>query len=106
MVLTRRRLVYGSLFLTAMFGVGLTTFLGASEAEPKPAIPALLKAFDEYSVVALGESHWSRPAGEFYLSLVRTPGFSDHVNAVVLECGNSRYQSILDRYMNGEDVPF
>jgi hypothetical protein len=76
------------------------------DAEPKLAIPVLLRAFDRYSIVALGESHWSRQAGEFYLSLIRTPGFSDHVNTVVLECGNSRYQAILDRYMDGKDVPF
>jgi len=54
----------------------------------------------------LGESHWSRASGEFYLSLVRAPEFSDRVNTVVLECGSSQYQPVLDRYMNGEDVPF
>jgi len=89
-----------------MLGIGLNAFFGASGAEPEPAIPALLRAFERYSVVALGESHWSRAAGEFYLGLVRAPEFPDHVNAVVLECGNSLYQPILDRYMNGEDVPF
>ena len=68
------------------------------------AIPAVLKAFDKYPVVALGEGHWSQQAGDFYLALARTPGFADQVNAVVLECGNSLYQPILDRYMNGEDV--
>jgi len=98
--------VYFLLLIGMVLGGGLTVFFGASEGEPEPAIPALLKAFDSYPVVALGESHWSKPAGEFYLSLVRAPGFSDHVNAVVLECGNSLYQPILDRYMNGEDVPY
>lgn len=106
MVVTRRRLGLLSLFLVTAFGLGLNLVFGASEAEPEPAIPALLKAFESYAVVAVGESHWSRPAGEFYLALVRSPGFADHVNAVVLECGNSRYQSILDRYMEGEDVPY
>lgn len=75
------------------------------DVSAEAAIPAVLRAFDRYSVVALGEMHWSRAAGDFYLSLVRDPEFSRHVNTVVLECGNSRYQQVLDRYINGEKVP-
>lgn len=38
--------------------------------------------------------------------LVRNPQFPEHADTLVLECGNSLYQPILDRYENGEDVPF
>lgn len=106
MAVTRRHIGLLSLLILTVFGLGLNVIFGASEAAPEPAIPALLRAFDNYSIVALGESHWSRPSGEFYLALVRAHGFSNHVNAVVLECGNSRYQPILDRYMDGQDVPY
>src|SRR5438270_12988714 len=75
------------------------------ELTPGPAVPAVLRLFDRYSMVALGEMHWSRAAGEFYLSLVRNPEFARRVNTLVLECGNSRYQQVLDRYINGGDVP-
>jgi hypothetical protein len=88
---------------------GVLTLCCAAKAAatgPQPAIPALLNLFDKYPIVALGEYHWVRSAGNFYISLVRTPGFADHVNTIVLECGNSLYQPILDRYINGEDVPF
>jgi hypothetical protein len=42
---------------------------------------------------------------DFILQLVRNPRFSALVNDIVVECGNSRYQSMLDRYFAGEDVP-
>jgi hypothetical protein len=75
-------------------------------AAPEPAIPALFRLADQYPVVTLGESHWSQAKGRFYQSLVRTSGFADHFNTIVLECGSSRYQATLDRYMNGEDVSY
>jgi hypothetical protein len=43
---------------------------------------------------------------DFIFSLIRTPAFSEKVNDIEFECGNSLYQSILDRYIAGEDVPF
>ena len=41
-----------------------------------------------------------------FLSLIRNPAFSEKVNDIVFESGNSLYQPILDRYIAGEDVPF
>jgi len=61
---------------------------------------------DRYPVVLLGEDHWRREAGAFYISLVTNPEFPQHANTLVLECGNSLDQPVLDRYENGEDVPF
>lgn len=104
MVRSRRRLGYLLLVCTVVLQLGMKARFGNGPARPVPAIPALVRAFDKYPVVALGEDHWSRQAGEFYLTLVRTPGFADQANAVVLECGNSLYQPVLDRYMNGEEV--
>ena len=43
---------------------------------------------------------------DFILSLNRNPAFSDKVNDIEVECGNSLYQPTLDRYIAGEDVPF
>lgn len=66
----------------------------------------MIALFDHYQLVLLGEDHWLRAAGDFYISLVTDPEFSRHANTVVLECGNSLYQPLLDRYENGVDVPF
>jgi hypothetical protein len=38
--------------------------------------------------------------------LIRNPEFPSKVNDIAVECGNSLYQPILDRYIAGEDVPF
>jgi hypothetical protein len=78
------------------------------EAEPQiqSAIDGVLQAFDSYPVVAIGDEHGLEQLGEFYQSLLRSPEFAQKVDALVLEYGNARYQSLIDRYVNGEDVPY
>jgi hypothetical protein len=50
-------------------------------------------------------AHGSKDVDDYILSLIRHPGFPSKVNDIVVECGNSLYQGILDRYIAGEDVP-
>lgn len=76
------------------------------DAPPEPAIPAILKAFETYEVVALPAAHGEKDIDDFILSLIRDPRFPTLVNDIVVECGNVRYQPILDRYIAGENVPF
>ena len=80
----------------------------AKEADPVPegAFPAILAAFDKYEVVGLPQGHGIQDLDDFILSLIRNPAFSQKVNDIEFECGNSLYQPILDRYIAGEDVPF
>ncbi|HKN74696.1 MAG TPA: hypothetical protein VJW94_05940 [Candidatus Acidoferrum sp.] len=77
-----------------------------SNPTPEPAIPAILAAFDKYEVVAVGAAHGMKDVDDFILTLIRHPAFSEKVNDIVVECGNSLYQPVLDRYIAGEDVPF
>ena len=77
-----------------------------SQLTPQGAVPAIIAAFDQYPIVTIGEDHWVRAAGDFYIALVSDPEFRKHANTVVLECGDWRYQPVLDRYENGEDIPF
>lgn len=80
--------------------------LGATDVPaPVDATTGILKAFATHPVVAIGEMHWLREAGDFYVSLVKTPGFAERVNDIVVEFSTPRYQATLDRYVNGEDVP-
>ena len=72
---------------------------------PEPAIPAILAAFEKYDVVAMPEDHGLKDLDDLIFALVRNPAFSGKVNDVVVECGNSLYQPLLDRYIAGEDVP-
>lgn len=80
--------------------------LTGAEPMPKPALPAILAAFDKYEVVGMPEAHGLKDIDDFILLLLRNPAFPQKVNDIVVECGNSRYQPILDRYIAGDDVPF
>ncbi|HZQ17617.1 MAG TPA: hypothetical protein VFA90_02765 [Terriglobales bacterium] len=73
---------------------------------PQPAAPAILAAFDRYEIVAMPEAHGDKDLDDFIFSLIRNPEFPEKVNDIAVECGNSLYQSILDRYIAGENVPF
>ena len=77
-----------------------------SNPTPEAATPAILAAFDKYHVVAMPEGHRLKDVDDFVLSLIRNPAFPEKVNDIAVECGNSLYQPILDRYIAGEDVPF
>lgn len=75
--------------------------------QPKPqnAIRGIVNAFDQFPIVAIGEGHSLREAGEFYVSLVNDAEFQKKVNDIVIEFGSRLSQPILDRYVNGEEVP-
>ena len=76
------------------------------EVQSAPAIPAILKAFDTYEVVAMPAAHGEKDIDDFILTLIRDPRFPNTVNDIVVECGNMRLQPVLDRYIAGEDVAF
>lgn len=77
-----------------------------AEPIPQPAISAILAAFDKYEVVAMPQGHGMQDLNDFILSLIRNPAFSEKVNDIEVEFGNSLYQPMLDRYIAGENVPF
>jgi hypothetical protein len=78
----------------------------SADPVPEPAISAILAAFDKYKVVAMPQDHGMQDLDDFVFSLIRNPAFSEKVNDIVFESGNSLYQPILDRYIAGEAVPF
>lgn len=64
---------------------------------PQPAISAILAAFDRYEIVAMPQGHGMQDLNDFILSLIRNPAFSEKVNDIEVEFGNSLYQPMLDR---------
>jgi hypothetical protein len=77
----------------------------------KPAVPAdpisaILEAFRTHELVALGDAHGNEQSQIFLRSLIRDPRFAATVNDIVIEFGNARYQTLLDRYVSGGSVPF
>jgi len=78
----------------------------SSSAEPKPAkaVEGLIEVFDRFPIVALGEIHWLLNEHEFIAALIKHPAFANKVNDIVVEFGNAKYQSIMDRYIAGETI--
>jgi hypothetical protein len=76
----------------------------AADPKPKDATRGILEAFDTFEVVGMHSAHGGKDVDDFILSLIRDPQFAAKVNDIVVECGNSRYQPLLDRYIAGEDV--
>jgi hypothetical protein len=78
----------------------------ARPAVPVEPIGAILDAFRSHLVVALGEGlHGNEQGHAFRLSLIRDSRFVDTVNDIVVECGNTKYQGVMDRFVRGDDVP-
>jgi hypothetical protein len=78
----------------------------ASETEGwDGVVEALLSAYDGVDVIALGEAHARKVDSDLRLRLIRHPDFPKKVHFIIVEFGNSLYQPLLDRYINGEDVP-
>ena len=73
-------------------------------AVPRPAIAAIVDAYRDYRLVAVGDAHGNELGDAFRLSLVRDGSFRAVVNDIIVESGNSRYQDLADRFVRGEDV--
>jgi hypothetical protein len=54
----------------------------------------------------LGDWHGLAQEEDFYVSLVSDPRFAKQVGNVVVEFGNASQQRIIDRYVDGEDIPY
>ena len=77
-----------------------------SDPVPRDARKAVLAAFADHEIVGMGIlSYANQDFDDFILDLVRAPAFAETVNDIVVECGNSLYQPVLDRYIAGDDVP-
>jgi hypothetical protein len=79
---------------------------GVAAQEPVDRVnSAIIKLFDQYRLVMLGEMHESVQEHALLNKLVAAPEFSEHVNDIVVETCNSLYQDTMDRYIAGENVP-
>jgi hypothetical protein len=84
--------------------VGLESLSG-NNPNPEDPTKAILAAFDKYEVVGMDAAHGNKDLDDLILHLLRDPGLPSKVNDIVVECGNSLYQGILDRYIAGDEVP-
>jgi hypothetical protein len=84
-----------------------TDSLKGADPSPQDAIEFILEAFDDYTVVALGEGfHTNLQAATFRLQLIRDPRFSKKVQNIIVEYGTGQYQDVMDRFITGKQVPY
>jgi len=101
--------------LSRALSIGLIMLSGLVRAQQAPAFrplqptdatTAIIEAFHSYPIVALGEGpHGNEQGHAFRLALLRDPRFAETVNDIVVEFGTGRYQALMDRFVNGADVP-
>src|SRR6185295_3971643 len=105
------KIILGALLVVASFQsdflLQVIPIKSGSFQAPGPQLPttAIIEAFNQYSIIALAEAHRLQEEHDFIISLIRDPAFSLKVNDIVIEWGNALYQSTLDRYIAGEEVP-
>jgi hypothetical protein len=80
--------------------------ISAGQPRLENAGSAMIRLFQTHDIVMFGEVHNSQQEYEWLCKLVKTPGFSDHVDDIVVEFGNALDQKTVDRYVAGEAVPF
>ena len=84
---------------------------GSQGSAARPAVPgdpitAIADALTSHRVIGLGEgAHRGEQDAAFRLALIRDTRIIERADDIVTECGNSRYQAVIDRYVRGEDVP-
>jgi hypothetical protein len=90
-----------------LFLSGMSTSAQTRAENPKPinAVRGILDAFKQHPVVIIGEAHWLRQPGEFYVRLIRDREFQETVQDIVVEFASRNNQPLLDKYIGGENVP-
>jgi hypothetical protein len=100
-------LIYYSLFSSVLYAQQKTDGLKGEDPIAQDAIEFILDAFDDYTIVALGEgNHTNWQAATFRLQLIRDPRFSKNVQNIIVEFGTSQYQKVMDRYIAGHIIPY
>ena len=68
-------------------------------------VHTLVAAFDRVDVVALADTHQRKVDSDLRIRVIRDPDFVRKVHLIVVEFANIADQAILDRYIDGDDVP-
>jgi hypothetical protein len=99
---TRRDLL--AVIVATIAAIAATTPALAAPTPADATASALLDAFATHQIVALGQVHDLRQEDDFILDLLHHPRFAATVNSIVVEFGNARYQSRVDRYIAGRHI--
>jgi hypothetical protein len=101
--------VLWSMFVNPVLGQQISSgsaSVQTDEATLKPAIDGIFEAFEKYPLVGLGDRHGLTQEIAFYEQLIRDSRFARDVGNVIVEFGDAAHQDVIDRYVNGEVVPY
>ena len=90
----------------ALMGLCLDAAAAPNPPIVSPATDGIFAAFKTHPLVGLGELHGLAQELDFYVTLLRDPRFAAEVGNIVVEVGDAAQQAVIDRYVNGEDVPY
>ena len=76
---------------------------GPRSASLDPVV-SIVDAFAKARVVALGESHGHQEFHALVIDVLESPKAPEVINDIAVEWGNAKYQSVIDRYVSGEEV--
>ena len=88
----------------ALVSVGAQVRLPDESAGIDAIARTLISAFDQADIVALGEAHGRKLDSDLRIAVVRHPDFAKKVRSIVVEFGSTTEQSMLDRYIRGENI--
>lgn len=71
----------------------------SSDPRPLPGVEFILKSFDQYQAVGIGDLPGCEEAHDVIRSLILNPSFSSKVNDIVVDFGNPLMQPVVDRYL-------
>jgi hypothetical protein len=66
-------------------------------------LAGLLSTFSKADVLALGEAHGRQADSELRVRLIQHPDFARKVRFIVVEFASSSQQSVIDRYIGGDE---
>jgi hypothetical protein len=96
--------------VAAMVLGGAVPALGQSRSPTpvriEPALDGIFAAFSAHPLVGLGDRHGLTQIIDFYEAIIRDPRFARDVRNVVVEFGGAAHQDVIDRYVNGDLVPY
>jgi hypothetical protein len=91
--------------ILAIFAFALVIAALPARASAQSGIDGVMRAWDRHQIVAIAETHRAVEDKRLFAQIIARPEFPKIVNDIVIEFGTARYQSTLDRYIRGDDVP-
>jgi hypothetical protein len=77
-----------------------------SEPSVAPAVDGVMYAFQTHRLVGICDWHGLAQQEDFYIHLIRDPRFAKDVGNVVVEFGGASQQETVDRYTDGQEIPY